>query len=261
MLTLSWEAMAGLLAAGVLTGALAWRLVMQWQEQRRRRFPKRWLMEARGLLTTSEHEVWHWLKGAFYDHQVLIKTPLSRFTRPRNKADGQACSFRLGTMFCTFTVCTSDGTVIGCLDVPGKAGLLRSHRETKESILTSCGIAYAVVRASNPPTLEAMRAAFLGEIDVGFVDSEGAMAEDIAEEFKEELRAFAAGQSQPAPLAEARVSLQTRLEFARKGRVADFNPLITQTGTLEDGAPRGFADTMLWRDSFLAPPDTRPAAL
>lgn len=135
MFNLSWSLVVGLLATGLIAGLGTYHLALRWQARQRRRFPNRWPLDARGLLTTQEHQVWHWLKGAFYDHHVLIKTPLSRFTRPRNKREGKACAHMLGSMFTTFTVCTADGTVMGCVDVPGKKGLLLSHRDTKEGIL------------------------------------------------------------------------------------------------------------------------------
>lgn len=39
---------------------------------------------ARGLVTTSEHEVWTWLRHTFHDHVVMVKVPVSRFTLSRD---------------------------------------------------------------------------------------------------------------------------------------------------------------------------------
>jgi hypothetical protein len=121
----------------------------------------------RGLCCwAAEQEVWHWLQRAFFDHHVLVKVPVIRFVSPRNETEGQRSFELLKSVYCTFTVCAADGTVIGCLDVPGPQGLRASNRDLKRKLFDECGIAYAVVRDSNLPTLEDVRAAFLGEIDL-----------------------------------------------------------------------------------------------
>jgi hypothetical protein len=66
----------------------------------------------------------------------------------------------LGGVYCTFTICKSDGKVIGCLDVPGKNALPRSTRMLKHSLLTQCGLPYWVVRSSSLPTVAEIRAEF-----------------------------------------------------------------------------------------------------
>lgn len=67
-------------------------------------------------------------------------------------------------VYCSFTVCATDGTVIGCIDVPGENGLKASSRNLKKKLFDECGIAYAVLSATELPPLEALRAAFLGDL-------------------------------------------------------------------------------------------------
>ncbi|OYZ71670.1 MAG: DUF2726 domain-containing protein, partial [Polaromonas sp. 24-62-144] len=130
------------------------------------RVPARWPLAARGLVTNGEDEVWKWLRSAFHDHLVMVKVPVLRFTIPMAGERNNSAQWLelLSGVYTTFTVCTTDGTVVGCVDVPGKRGLGEASRELKEALLADCNISYTVVRSHSLPKVEAMRAAFLGEI-------------------------------------------------------------------------------------------------
>ncbi|AYQ26741.1 MULTISPECIES: DUF2726 domain-containing protein [unclassified Polaromonas] len=238
--------------------------------RKKRRIPAQWHLQARPLLLGSEQEVWHWLQRAFFDHHVLVKIPVIRFVSPRNEAEGQRSFELLKSVYCTFTVCAADGTVIGCLDVPGPQGLRASNRDLKRKLFDECGIAYAVVRDSNLPTLEDVRAAFLGEIDLSD-DEEGAPAvlgqpplampeseaDDVAT-VPDTMRA-ADGATLVADaqhvdmtaMAAARSSLQAKLERNRKIRFTNFDPLSTGSGIVHDDGEHHFA--VQWEDSFINP--------
>ncbi|MHB1200634.1 MAG: DUF2726 domain-containing protein [Polaromonas sp.] len=157
-------------AVGALTGALAYAGWLRRKAGTRPRLPAKWPLAARGLVNSHEHEVLKWLRKTFHGHDVMVKIPVLRFTVPVDKAESQADSDRwqalLTGVYTTFTVCTADGKVVGCVDVPGKRGLSQANRELKETLLSDCGIAYTVVRATRLPGGSAMRAAFLGEIPV-----------------------------------------------------------------------------------------------
>ncbi|WP_411886360.1 DUF2726 domain-containing protein [Polaromonas sp. YR568] len=242
-------------------------------------------MQARSLLLDAEQEVWHWLQRAFFDHHVLVKVPVIRFVSPRNEAEGQRSFELLKSVYCSFTVCAADGTVIGCLDVPGPQGLRASNRDLKRKLFAECGIAYAVVRASNLPTLEDVRAAFLGEIDLS--DDEPALpgtlgqppmalpvdeADDmatvpdtmraadggalVADTHHIEKTAHAAAHVDMAAMAAARSSLQAKLERNRKIRFTNFDPLSTGSGIVHDDAEHHFA--VQWEDSFITPDEAPP---
>lgn len=108
--------------------------------------PEQWPLKARGLVTTGEVEVWNWLRTTFPDHHVLIKVPVLRFTTPmeRDRKQREKWLTRLSAVYTTFAVCSADGTVLGCVDVPGKRGLDQRRRELKEALLADCHIAYTV---------------------------------------------------------------------------------------------------------------------
>lgn len=155
---------------GIVSGVGLGVFLSKWfsnrQKASRLRMPSSWPLVARGLVTASENEVWTWLRSTFPAHLVLVKVPVLRFTVPMDAERTHSAQWldRLGGVYTTFTVCTEDGTVVGCVDVPGIRGLGRTKRQLKESLLSACNIAYTVVRSTNLPAREAMRAAFLGEI-------------------------------------------------------------------------------------------------
>ncbi len=140
---------------------------LRFRAEKKLRLPARWLLNARGLVTTEELDVWKWLRQAFSDHVVMVKVPVMRFTVPSTKDQPtnkkQHWHELLNGVYCTFTVSNLDGKVVGCVDVPGKRGLPRAQREMKESLLQECGIGYTTVRGNSLPAGSAMRTAFLGE--------------------------------------------------------------------------------------------------
>ena len=176
----AWTALvSGLsLLVGMALGALldAW-----WLRRKvnvRLRPPAQWPLRKRGLVNGNEVEVWDWLRSSFHDHVVMVKVPVLRFTMlhdtrrsSRNRsADAGVESERwlelLNGIYTTFAACTTDGKVVGCLDVSGKPAFTKGNRELKETLFSDCGIAYAVVSAFNLPDASSIRAAFLGEIRV-----------------------------------------------------------------------------------------------
>ncbi|SFU84177.1 Protein of unknown function [Polaromonas sp. YR568] len=237
--------------------------------RKKRRIPAQWHLQARPLLLGSEQEVWHWLQRAFFDHHVLVKVPVIRFVSPRNEVEGQRSFELLKSVYCTFTVCAADGTVIGCLDVPGPQGLRASNRDLKRKLFDECGIAYAVVRDSNLPTLEDVRAAFLGEIDLSDdeelspvmlgepplampeTDDDMATVPDTMRAADGAALATEAKHVDMTAMAAARSSLQAKLERNRKIRFTNFDPLSTGSGIVHDDAEHHFA--VQWEDSFITP--------
>ena len=178
--------MVGLvLLAGIALGVL----VSEWWSSRKAAadnpvlpvLPVRWPLQARMVVNEIENKVWHGLKSIFYDHMVIVKIPVLRFTQlqdppllpaassPDEKADfneqlvNKQLLGRLEGVYTTFTVCTLNGKVIGCVDVPGSRGISKSSSEMKEALLLDCGIAYAVADALTPADSAKMRELFLGE--------------------------------------------------------------------------------------------------
>jgi hypothetical protein len=265
--------------SGMATGAACHHGWLARAARKKRRIPAQWHLQVRPLLLEAEQEVWHWLQRAFFDHHVVVKVPVIRFVSPRNEAEGQRSYELLKNVYCSFTVCAADGTVIGCLDVPGPQGLRASNRDLKRKLFAECGIAYAVVRASNLPTLEDVRAAFLGEIDLSddeesfpAVLGEPPMALPVDAEadalatVPDTMRAADGGalvadaqhvehaaHVDMAAMAAARSSLRAKLERNRKIRFTNFDPLSTGSGIVHDEADNQFA--VPWEDSFITPDD------
>lgn len=149
--------LALLVPAMLAVGALLHRTWVERKTSERRRIPKQWPLDTRAIANTEELQVWHWLGRAFYDHHVMIKLPVTRFTLPRDREEGMEWYRLLGGVYCTFTICKTDGRVVGCVDVPGRSGIPRSTRQIKHSLLTQCGLPYWVVRSSNLPTVSEIR--------------------------------------------------------------------------------------------------------
>ena len=114
------------------------------------------------MANSEERKVWRWLERVFFDHHIMIKVPVTRFTLPRAKENSEHWYQLLSGVYCTFTVCGADGQVVGCVDVPGVKGLSRGNMQLKLTLLSQCGIAYFVVKPNSLPALEEIREEFLG---------------------------------------------------------------------------------------------------
>lgn len=256
-------------ALGVAVGVLAGALLNAWWLRRKAsaklRFPAKWPLGARGLVTSDEHEVWKWLRNTFHDHAVMVKTPVLRFTIPldkeKDKKKGKAESERwlelLDGVYTTFTICTMDGKVVGCVDVPGKRGMSKVHHELKETLLSDCGIGYTVVHGTRLPTGNAMRVAFLGEIPAELAKEEHHVTRGGSSTFHADLDAFTKQRvkaAQEAAQKEINKDTQGAAQPA-KDRNAGFNP--EGTGSIKAaGKPHQSAGQ--WDDSFIQYADTRP---
>jgi hypothetical protein len=97
----------------------------------------------------------------------MIKLPVTRFTIPARQAEAEHWYGLLNRMYCTFTICNTDGRVMGCVDVPGSLGLSMSNQTLKHGLLDQCGIPYWVVEPDNLPHVKQIRTAFLGELAAG----------------------------------------------------------------------------------------------
>jgi hypothetical protein len=237
---------------GMLAGAL---LCIGWGRRAarmRRRIPQRWPLLARALANTEERKVWRWLSDAFSDHYVMLKTPVTRFTLPRNpnKEHGLHWYQLLSGVYCTLTVCAADGRVLGCVDVPGGKPVSRRNRKLKQTLLPQCGMAYWVIDSSKLPTRAEIRNAFLGD--------------EAASKPSQEL--------DEAIIVAARMKLRASLDSQRQGRPSD----VAMLSFLNDGPSEPDTEFQLDGDgdssfrfgaglhqenSFLMPLDSRSADL
>lgn len=248
------------LVVGAVLGAAGYALRLRKKEDVEQPLPDRWPLTARGLMTSEEYEVMVWLQKTFPKHLVMLKLPVIRFTIPVSKETTEE-SKRLQTLidgvYCSFSVCTPNGAVVGCVDVPGKRGLPRGNRDLKESLLSDCAIAYTVIRGFDLPKPAAMRAAFLGEMN----------AEDLPQHqetrggdssFHADLNAF----TRKARSEAKKAALEALNRDSDTKRLPASNP----GGFDARGLPAAKTSKTSrskhdWEDSFIAPADSRPAKL
>ncbi len=235
------------LAFGLIGGVLLGVFIAHWQARRtaraRRRIPKRWPLSARLVANTEERKVWRWLAGAFFEHSVMIKMPVTRFLLPRTPDHGLHWYELLSGVYCTFTVLTPGGQVVGCVDVRSPQRRSRSNHRLKETLLHQCGIAYVVVEAGDLPSLSEIRSEFLGEM--------ASMTRDTDRE--------------DSAIRLASSNLRASLLQQRNTRASDRAPLSTDSnyGALPSGR-QGEASQWAssWHEnSFVTPLDSRRADL
>lgn len=261
MNALTWLLPVGGLVLGAVLGALLHRFWMQRHAERKLRLPDRWLLNARGLVTSEEMDVWKWLRMAFPDHAVMVKVPVMRFTVPstRDKPENKDQHWHelLNGVYCSFTVSTLDGKVVGCVDVPGKRGLTKAQRDMKESLLLECGIGYTTVRASSLPSAGAMRTAFLGEAQI--IEQEAAETRGGDSSFHAALDEFTSEKvraAKAAAIKELKDKQAAPTDTRGKASVG-FNPDGTGSFMTQE-KPDRFATK--WEDSFTMG-ESRPAKL
>lgn len=148
---------------GLAVGAAAYYFFLRQQRRAQRRIPSQWPLKARPLLNSTEHAIALWLERVFSDHKLNVKIPVTRFTLPDKSSDATHWYKLLNGVYCSFTVCTPDGRVMGCVDVLNPATLSLNNQILKHSLLSQCGIRYWVVDPSKLPRVSQLREAFLGE--------------------------------------------------------------------------------------------------
>ena len=283
MITYSLQIAVAVLT-GIALGAVCHRAWSARMARDKRRVPEQWQLRVKFVFTGVERMVWHWLERVFFDHHVLVKTPVLRFLSPRSATQGQQSHELLKGVYCSFTICAADGSVVGCVDVPGSMGLNASHREVKKKLFEQCGVAYAVLNPNQLPTLEALRAAFLGdtasarqpgrafEASSPLPSSQPADMPDVPDLAPTRAPSNAAlavpgmgsGMAQPGhpasgpaspqginmtEVAAARSSLQSKLDQNRKVRVTKTDEIGASLGIVDDKAAPKFAAP--WDDSFI----------
>jgi hypothetical protein len=192
----------------------------------------------------------------------MVKVPVMRFTVPstRDKPENKDQHWHelLNGVYCSFTVSTLDGKVVGCVDVPGKRGLTKAQRDMKESMLMECGIGYTTVRSGSLPSASAMRTAFLGEAEIIQQDAEETRGGDssfhaaLTEFTSEKVRAAKA-----AAIQELKDKQAATTETRGKNASVGFNPDGTGSFMAKE-KPDRFATK--WEDSFTMG-ESRPAKL
>lgn len=251
------------LGLGLLAGAAVGAGIYAWwsrsQANPKMRMPDKWPLTSRVLLTNEEFEVFKWLSSVFHDYLVMVKVPVLRFTVPISKdknGGGARWQELLGGVYCTFTVCTANGNVVGCVDVPARRGLNKINRDLKESLLSDCRIAYTVARSVKLPNASAMRAAFLGEVALG--DGRSAVTRGGDSNFHADLDSFTKEKRTAAKAAALKeLNEDDALKPIPRPQAAGFNP----DGTGAFGSGKLTRLPKKWDDSFISQDESRPAKL
>lgn len=228
--------------AGLAAGAAAYYFLLRRQRRAQRRIPRRWPLQARPLLNSTERATLAWLARVFADHQIFVKLPVTRFTAPDQRSEASHWYKLLNGVYCSFTVCGSDGRVLGCVDVHNPAMLSLSNQSLKHSLLAACGLRYWVVDPANLPHATQLRTAFLGAdaAELAPTDPVAPQLRDTADTLQ-------------AALSRQRVAHRERM------LVTDFDPT-----TLGDDAPPTQISRLPsgWEhNSFVTPLDSRRAEL
>ena len=250
------------LSLGLVVGALIGAGVYAWwryaQANAKMRMPSVWPLTAKVLLTNEEYEVFKWLRATFHDHLVMVKVPVLRFTAPTSKdknGGGARWQEMLAGVYCTFTVCTANGNVVGCVDVPGKRGLNKSNRDVKDALLSDCRIAYTIARSVKLPKASAMRAAFLGEMEV---DSLQVNTRAGDSSFNADLESFTKEKRKAAQAAALKeLNENDALKPIPRSKAAGFNP--DGSGAFGSGTSTRWPSK--WDDSFTHADESRPAKI
>ncbi len=230
-----WMIGAAALVLGMAVGAAAFAWWQQRSLQAQRRVPRQSRIVKRALVNSRELRVWRWLSNSFADHHVMIKMPVTRFTTPMAEQDRDKWFALLSDLYCTFTVATPEGKVIGCVDVPGVNGMSQSNLLVKRRLFSRCELPYWVVEFDKLPRQQDIYNAFISAV----------------EEAKKQLDALEAAVS-AGDVERARAELRATVLRQRNNKF----------GGSEDSP---FADSILtpdWApDSFNAPLDSRQSDL
>jgi hypothetical protein len=240
---LGWLIVAIAMLASAAVGAFCYAWWLNKLELSKRRIPRKWPLTVRSMVNSRERRAWRWLVRAFIDHHVMVKLPVTRFTMPQVKEQGQHWFHILNGVYCTFTVCTPDGNVIGCVDVPGLHGFSLSNQTLKHTLLSQCNIRYWVVDPDNLPSPTEIRVAFLGQQAV----------------LKEELERMRT----EAEFNETRAHLKAALLRQRHHTHSDFAKLdaALSADPHSHEAYESQLSTSWQENSFVAPLDSRGAEL
>ena len=234
---------------GLTVGACAGFLLNLWWRRRtaraRLRIPRHWPLVSRTVTNSQERLAWLWICRAFFDHSVMIKMPVTRFTLPKSKEQGQHWYHLLSSAYCTFTIVDALGHVVGCVDVSDPLRNAKRSRILKQSLLDQCGIGYVVIDSSQLPDAAEIRAEFLGERASQHRANSAKNAREV-NAVSEQLRAS--------------------LKRQRKTRHSDMAPLSEHsTGPSEFPSQLQGSDSYIlhsWQsNSFLSPLDSRKADL
>jgi hypothetical protein len=223
--------------------------------------PTQWEIRLRPLYSEVDRTVWLWLKQVFPEHEVLVKVPVIRFLS--GSSGDLKTMVQIKDIYCSFTLCTPKGRVLGCIDIPGAQGIKASRRDLKKKLFSSFGLPYAVFGAHDLPTQEALRSLFLNEtmpqtpMASQFEESHVSQGFEVAES-PEKTLLIKTHVDEPEqlpesvqlePVANVRHNLHLKLEANRQRRLAAMESLKASAGVVQDQPAKGAVSR--WEDSFI----------
>lgn len=256
----NWWSTVAIAVISMIAGAALVVLRARRVAKMKRRIPAEWPLAPRLVANSEERATWMWLCAAFPDHHIMLKLPVTRFTLPLNQGESREWYEMLSGVYCTFSVCSANGRVLGCVDLAENRNISRRNRLLKQTLLGQCGIAYWTVRSFHLPTAADVRAAFLGEDDA---KSQAASSAAERDRYRAEIVAM-------------RLKLSNVVAQRRRSRDSRPATLSSQTGSLGSidsgfgpsvgidsgfGSSTGFDSNWPQQNSFIAPLDSRKGDL
>ncbi|MBK7280659.1 hypothetical protein [Candidatus Aalborgicola defluviihabitans] len=157
---MAWILVAFLVGVSAAAGAV---YALTAKRRQPKEAPDVWPVTARPLTSFGERRTWAWLAHTMPEQQIAPKVPLARFTHPGTGPDAAHWFKRLNGIYCTFTVLSVDGRVLGCVDVENDKWPTQASQDTKYNVLTQLDIPYRLVDPKQLPDPAALRAEFLRE--------------------------------------------------------------------------------------------------
>lgn len=148
-------------AIGIFVGGVGYRSWTEYMKRHVQKLTDPADPKLKPLFNELDQAAWLWLQQVFPEHKILLKIPLIRFLSG-GSVDFQSLA-QIKGIYCTFTVCTSHGRVVGCVDVAGAKAIHVSLRQLKKKLFENFGLAYTVLAVDELPSPQALRAVFLNE--------------------------------------------------------------------------------------------------
>lgn len=146
---------------GLVVGGLGYRSWMEYRIRHVKKLTELIAPKLKPLFNELDQAAWCWLEQVFPEHKILLKIPVLRFLSG-GSVDLQSL-VQLKGLYCTFTVCSPHGRVVGCMDIVDAKTIQGSRRDLKKKLFQSFGLAYTVLEVDSLPSMQALRAAFLNE--------------------------------------------------------------------------------------------------
>ena len=265
MLDIVTMGLLGLAPFAIALGYFMYRRGQARKQANETQFPDHFELRQRPLFSAVDRSVWIWLKQVFPEYEVLIKVPVVRFLS--GTSGDLETLVQIKDIYCSFTLCSPSGRVIGCIDVPGVKGLKASRRDFKKNFFEGIGLPYTVLGPHDLPTLESLRKFFLNEewpqaqIQSEFEELPSSRGFDQSKQDGTRINAQTPAHEEPeSPVpsnqaVDVRQNLHAKLDGNRKRRLAAIESLKASVGIVLDTTSKTASSR--WEDSFIIGEDSK----